>query len=167
MTTTTGGPRAMRTAPTGAQLADLLETAGLTGRGGAAYSTATKLRSTLTHSFDLVVNACDGEIGAVKDAWVVANRLDEVERGVGLLGARSVRWAAHRDSGTHAALLAARLDVLSVPPRYVSSEESALVSLAHGGLARPVTKHVPVSTGGVDGRGKRLRPTLVLNAETV
>lgn len=167
MTITTGGPKAMRTAPQGAQLADRLEAAGLTGRGGAAFSTATKLRSTLTHSFDLIVNACDGEIGAVKDAWIVANRLGEVERGAALLGARSVRWAAHRDSGTHATLVAARLDVLPVPHRYVSSEESALVSLAHGGLARPLTKHVPVSIGGVDGRGKRMRPTLVLNAETV
>lgn len=145
----------------------MLADAGLTGRGGAAFSTATKLRSALTRSFDLVVNACDGEIGALKDAWIVANRLDELERGAALLGARSTRWAAHRDSGTHATLVAARLDVLSVPHRYVSSEESALVSLAHGGLARPLTKHVPVSTGGVDGRGKRLRPTLVLNAETV
>ncbi|GAA1903416.1 NADH-ubiquinone oxidoreductase-F iron-sulfur binding region domain-containing protein [Lapillicoccus jejuensis] len=151
-----------------AALADLLEAAGLTGRGGASFSTATKLRSALDSGADMVVNCCDGELGAGKDAWLVAERLDEVRRGAALVtGGRPARWAAHRDSRTAARLHAAGLDVLEVPHRYVSSEESSLVALAHGGLARPVTKHQPVSFGGRDSEGRRLRPTLVLNAETL
>jgi NADH:ubiquinone oxidoreductase subunit F (NADH-binding) len=149
-----------------AALADLLDRAGLTGRGGAAFSTATKLRAALAHDAVLVVNACDGEIGAVKDAWVVARHLDETVAGASLLGSR-VRWAAHRGGDTATRLARAGLDVLEVPARYVSSEESSLVSLAHGGLARPVTKKQPVVTGGADSRGRSHRPTLVLNAETV
>ncbi|MCW2775581.1 MAG: hypothetical protein JWN91_3907 [Nocardioides sp.] len=151
-------------------LADLLESAGLTGRGGAAFSTATKLRAARKHRADLIVNACDGELGATKDAWVVAHHLDELVTGAGLVAARSrrpVRYAAHRGSATLATLRARGLEVLEVPARYVSSEESALVSLARGGLARPLTKQVPVVMGGRDSRGRSTRPTLVLNAETV
>ena len=151
-------------------LADLLETAGLTGRGGAAFSTATKLRAGREHRADLIVNACDGELGATKDAWVVAHHLEELVTGAGLVAAgsrRPVRYAAHRGSATLATLRARGLEVLEVPARYVSSEESALVSLAHGGLARPLTKQVPVVRGGRDSRGRSTRPTLVLNAETV
>ena len=56
----------------------LLAEAGLTGRGGAAFSTATKVAAAHAHGAALVVNACDGELGATKDAWVVANRLGEL-----------------------------------------------------------------------------------------
>lgn len=151
-------------------LADLLDGAGLAGRGGAAFSTATKVRAARANRADLVVNACDGEIGAAKDGWVVEHHLAELVHGATLLAAgrrRGILFAAHRGSRTAALLAAAGLDVLEAPPRYVSSEESALVSLAHGGLARPMTKRVPVVTGGRDSRGTRIRPTLVLNAETV
>jgi NADH:ubiquinone oxidoreductase subunit F (NADH-binding) len=151
-------------------LADLLDAAGLAGRGGAAFSTATKVRAAHAHDAHLVVNACDGEIGAAKDGWVVENHLPELVHGATLLAAgrrRGVLFAAHRGSRTAAVLAAAGLDVLETPPRYVSSEESALVSLAQGGLARPMTKRLPVVAGGRDSRGARVRPTLVLNAETV
>lgn len=147
-------------------LADLLESAGLTGRGGAAFSTATKLRSALAHDADVIVNACDGEVGAAKDTWVVEHHLDELRRGAELLG-RRVTVAAHRGTPTARRITAAGLALLEVPHRYVSSEESSLVSLAHGGLARPLTKSVPISLGSKDARGRRMRPTLVLNAETV
>ena len=49
-------------------IAGLLETAGLTGRGGAAFSTAIKLKAAKENDAELIVNACDGEIGAAKDA---------------------------------------------------------------------------------------------------
>jgi NADH:ubiquinone oxidoreductase subunit F (NADH-binding) len=144
-----------------------LDDAGLTGRGGAAFNTATKIRAARERGADLVVNACDGEIGAAKDAYVVAEHLDEVRRGADLVGARHVRWAAHRGSRTAARVRAARLHLLEVPGRYVSSEESSLVRLAHGGPARPVTKRAPIVHGARDPGGRRLAPTLVLNAETV
>ncbi|WP_323095411.1 NADH-ubiquinone oxidoreductase-F iron-sulfur binding region domain-containing protein [Intrasporangium sp. YIM S08009] len=148
-------------------LTSLLADAGLTGRGGAAFSTATKLEAARDHRADLIVNACDGELGAAKDGWVVEHHLPELVEGAGLVaGRRRVRFAAHRGSHTAERLHRAGLDVLEAPPRYVSSEESALVNLAHGGLARPVTKRQPVTRGGHDASGRRLRPTLVLNAET-
>jgi NADH:ubiquinone oxidoreductase subunit F (NADH-binding) len=115
----------------------------------------------------LVVNACDGELGAGKDAFVVERHRADLVYGATLVGGTRVRYAAHRGTRTEAVLLDAGLDVLSVPHRYVSSEESSLVSLANGGLARPVTKHVPVVFGARGTDGRRLPATVVLNAETV
>ncbi|MEP7331980.1 MAG: NADH-ubiquinone oxidoreductase-F iron-sulfur binding region domain-containing protein [Terracoccus sp.] len=149
-------------------LSVLLEESGLTGRGGAAFSTATKVAATHDHRAGLIVNACDGELGARKDGWVVEHHLAELVSGASLVARRRrVRFAAHRGSATASRLAAAGLDVLEAPPRYVSSEESSLISLAHGGLARPMTKKAPFVRGGADAAGHRVRPTVVLNAETV
>ncbi|MGV1008284.1 MAG: NADH-ubiquinone oxidoreductase-F iron-sulfur binding region domain-containing protein [Dermatophilaceae bacterium] len=152
---------------TGQALLVALEQAGLTGRGGAAFSTATKVRAAIDQDAVLIVNACDGELGAGKDAFVVERHLADLVHGAGLVGGAGVRFAAHRGTRTEAHLLDAGLDVLSVPRRYVSSEESSLVSLANGGLARPLTKQVPVVFGARAADGRRLAATVVLNAETV
>jgi NADH:ubiquinone oxidoreductase subunit F (NADH-binding) len=149
---------------------ELLQEAGLTGRGGAAFSTAIKVKAAVENRARLIVNACDGELGAAKDAWVVENRLDELMAGVDLVaGHKRAKplFAAHRGSRTAANLAAAGLPVLEAPDRYVSSEETSLISLAHGGLARPMTKRAPFVFGGTDSYGKRIRPTVVLNTETV
>ena len=148
-------------------LASLLDEAGLTGRGGAAFSTATKVRAAAQHDAELIVNACDGEWGAAKDAFVVEHHLDQLLRGASLLGRGRTRFAAHRSSRTAALLHAAGVEVLAVPGRYVSSEESALVSLANGGLARPLHTPVPVTFGARSLSGRALPATVVLNAETV
>ena len=81
-----------------ADLVDLLEEAGLTGRGGAGFGTAVKVRAASTAGAALIVNACDGEYGAVKDAFVVAHHLDELVHGANLLGRNGIRYAAHRGS---------------------------------------------------------------------
>ncbi|WP_347354643.1 NADH-ubiquinone oxidoreductase-F iron-sulfur binding region domain-containing protein [Intrasporangium sp.] len=151
-------------------LALLLRDAGLTGRGGAGFPTAVKLQAALEHHARLIVNACDGEIGAAKDGWVVEHHLDELVHGARLLSPRrtsTIRYAAHRGSPTAHRLRGAGLSVLEVPARYVSSEESSLISLAQGGLARPMTKRTPFVQGGRDSSGRRISPTVVLNAETV
>jgi Na+-translocating ferredoxin:NAD+ oxidoreductase RnfC subunit len=148
-------------------LVGLLEAAGLTGRGGAGFSTALEARAAATEGASLIVNACDGEYGAVKDTYVVDHHLSELVRGTELLSGNGIRYAARRGSRAEARLRSAGVDVLSVPHRYVSSEESALVSLANGGLARPMTKRAPVVFGSVSPDGRRLPPTVVLNAETV
>ncbi|MQY25953.1 NADH-ubiquinone oxidoreductase-F iron-sulfur binding region domain-containing protein [Nocardia aurantia] len=148
-------------------LSNLLLAAGLTGRGGAGFPTGTKIELAERHNAELIVNACDGELDAIKDAWVVAHHLPEMLSGAGQLTRGRVRVAAHRDSATLAALRAAGADTLDVPRRYVSSEESALTRLAHGGPARPVMRFRPIAAGGRDADGRRLPPTLVLNAETV
>jgi NADH:ubiquinone oxidoreductase subunit F (NADH-binding) len=149
---------------------ELLDAAGLTGRGGGAFSTAVKVRAARESGAALVVNACDGEIGAAKDAYVVEHHLAELVRGAELVTparGRSVRFAAHRGSATAATLARAGLDVIEAPARYVSSEETSLISLAQGGLGRPMTKRMPFVHGGRDAAGRAVRPTVVLNAETV
>ncbi len=148
-------------------LVTALDEAGLTGRGGAGFSTAVKVRAAVDHGADLIVNACDGEIGAAKDAYVIDHHLSLVRRGAELVAGSRVRYAARRGSYAHTLLQRAGLPVLTVPDRYVSSEESALVSLANGGLARPMTKAVPIVFGATDPDGRRLPATVVLNAETV
>ena len=147
-------------------IADLVDSSGLSGRGGGAFPTGRKMRAAAASGAELIVNACDGELGAHKDEYVVTEHLDELVRGAELI-CRSYRFAAHRGSATERRLLAAGLPVLSVPGRYVSSEESSLVSLAQGGLARPLHKAVPVVQGLRDSSGRRLHPTVALNAETV
>lgn len=147
-----------------------LTEAGLTGRGGAAFPSAIKVKAARENGARLIVNACDGEIGAAKDGWVVANHLDELIDGAGLItGAGHSRpiYAAHRGSSTLHRLKAAGLPTLVVPDRYVSSEETSLISLMHGGTARPLTKRAPFVFGGRTSQGKRIKPTVVLNAETV
>ena len=145
---------------------DLLDTAGLTGRGGAVFPTSTKLRAAFGNRAELIVNACDGEIGTHKDEFVVAEHLSELRHGAGLI-TRRVHWAAHRGSDTEGRLLQAGLRVLSVPARYVASEESALLNHLHGGLARPIMRQGPIVLGSTNSRGRKLPPTVVLNAETV
>ena len=149
---------------------DLLDAAGLTGRGGAAFSTAVKVRAAGEEGAAVIVNACDGEIGAAKDGYVVEHHLAELVRGAELVTparARSVRYAAHRGSAAATTLQRAGLDVIEAPARYVSSEETSLISLAGGGLARPMTKRMPFVRGGRDSAGRTVRPTVVINAETV
>ncbi len=162
-----GGATRSSVAAGDGDLLELLELSGLTGRGGAAFSTATKIAAARERGAELVVNACDGEVGAAKDAYVVAAHLDELVHGAALVARGRVRFAAHRGSATAARLAGAGLEVLPAPDRYVSSEESSLVHLAHGGLARPVTKRAPTVHGLTTSQGRRLRPTVVLNAETV
>lgn len=149
---------------------EMLEAAGLTGRGGAAFSSAIKIKAARENHARLIVNACDGEIGAIKDGWVVEHHLDDLVEAASLIaGGRRAKplFAAHRGSSTARRLTEAGLPLLQAPPRYVSSEETSLISLAHGGLARPMTKRAPFVFGGRDSHGKRIRPTVVLNAETV
>lgn len=148
-------------------LTELVREAGLAGRGGGSFSTATKLELAQQHRADLIINACDGEVDARKDGWVIEHHLMDVLGAAAQLTTGRVRIAAQRDSVTIARLQAACVDTLAVPRHYVSSEESSLVRLAHGGPARPLTRYRPITAGGRSETGRRLRPTLVLNAETV
>lgn len=152
-------------------IVELLEAAGLTGRGGAAFSTAIKVKAARDNGARLIVNICDGELGAAKDGWVVEHHLPELLEGVDLVtgGRRKARtlFATHRGSRTAQLLANAGLPVLEAPDRYVSSEETSLISLAHGGDARPMAKRAPYVFGGRDSRGRKIRPTVVVNAETL
>lgn len=163
MTTTGTTQQALTTS----ELVALLDEAGLDGRGGAGFSAARKIESAIGRDVALIVNGCDGEIGAAKDAWVLTAHLPQVRHAAALIGARRVRFAVHRDTPVERSLRAAGVEVLAIPDRYVASEASALVAFAAGGPAKPITKRTHLVHGAVDVNGRRLPTTLVLNAETM
>jgi NADH:ubiquinone oxidoreductase subunit F (NADH-binding) len=158
-----------------------IERAGLIGRGGAGFPTATKFRAVAaTRRRPVVlVNGGEGEPTSRKDALLLeraphlvidgallaaaAVGADEIVLGIKIVtGAarRAVEQAIaerHRDEPT-----APRLRVLDVPNRYLAGEERALVNLANRGRAIPPAGTSRPFEKGIDGR-----PTLVQNVETL
>ncbi|HEY4928431.1 MAG TPA: NADH-ubiquinone oxidoreductase-F iron-sulfur binding region domain-containing protein [Acidimicrobiales bacterium] len=153
---------------------------GLAGRGGGGFPTAVKWNSVIRSNRRpvIVVNAMEGEPASAKDrallAWSPHLVLDGAELVAALSGARSVVVcvADDRDDSARAAqrVVAERqragsprvLAVRRPPARYVTGEESALVSWLEREDARPflrVNKSVPLTIGR--------RPVLVHNAETL
>lgn len=177
-----GGYRALRTA--GPALIDEIDRAGLRGRGGAAFPTATKWRAVVGGGLrgrHVVVNVEEGEPASGKDRWLLRHRPHLVLDGA-LLAAAAVAagdvWIYTSDQAaagaaraavaqvrTHAAALAdrlPRLQVATVPHTYVAGEETAVVRALSGGPALPTTKPPRPFESGVGGG-----PTLVHNAETL
>ena len=152
----------------------LLRDTGLTGHGGAGFPTATKITAVRGARPELIINACDGEPLVHKDGTLLRHRPLLLADGIAvvqaIVGPRRTMIAAHQDPDDVRAagevLSAGAVDgeLLPVPVHYVSSEASALASLASGGAARPLYREHPL-TSGLPGR--RRRPVLVLNAETV
>ena len=156
----------------------LAERAALTGRGGAGFPTAAKLRSvaaaaTATGRPPVVVaNGSEGEPAAAKDAVLLVRAPHLVFDGLALvaasLGASSAYLAA--DPALLPGLarhLADRSDHVGVrlhpvADAFLAGEESALCAALDGKAPLPRTKFPPVRERGVDGR-----PTLVLNVETL
>jgi NADH:ubiquinone oxidoreductase subunit F (NADH-binding) len=156
---------------------DLAARAALTGRGGAGFPTATKLRSVLAAARAtsrppvVVANAAEGEPAAAKDGVLLATAPHLVLDGLDLvarsLGADTLVLAApgrlHR--AVEPALAARRRDGVRLhptPDRFLAGEESALVAAIDGGEPLPLAKFPPIRERGVDGR-----PTLVANVETL
>ena len=153
---------------------------GLTGRGGGGFPAAAKWDA-VTRSGRrplVVVNAMEGEPASAKDrallAWSPHLVLDGAEVAAALSGARQivVCVADDRDPTARAVerALAERgragrgrpVAVVRPPARYVTGEESALVSWLERRDARPalrVDKSVPLQVGR--------RPVLLHNAETL
>ncbi len=154
--------------------------AGLTGRGGAAFPVHRKLTAVARagHSPAAVGNGAEGEPASSKDRWLLWRSphlvLDGLQLAAEAVGAQSAALYVHRDPGllehldaVLAVRAAARTDrlgveLISAPPRFLAGEESALVSRAGGGAARPSAKRRPVYQRGVRGH-----PTLVQNVETL
>jgi NADH:ubiquinone oxidoreductase subunit F (NADH-binding) len=161
----------------GEWLIDMIERAGLTGRGGAAFPTARKLRSVASsgRAAVVVVNATESEPASGKDRLLLTVAPHLVLDGAALaayaVGAHEIVVCAHAGTKALAASAAsdrayARLDtvpitVTAVPGRYVAGEETSLVSWINCGKAKPT--HTPPRPYE---RGVRGRPTLVGNAET-
>jgi NADH:ubiquinone oxidoreductase subunit F (NADH-binding) len=158
-------------------LIDLVEAAGLRGRGGAGFPTAIKLRAVAAgrRTPVVVANGCEGEPVSRKDHALlsVAPHLvfDGAQLAAVAVGANSVLLCVHRDDPLAAsvalALAQRRGDpvptrIVEVPARFVASQESALVNFVNTGLAKPTTAPPRPYERGV--RGK---PTLVDNVETL
>jgi NADH:ubiquinone oxidoreductase subunit F (NADH-binding) len=158
-----------------------IERAGLRGRGGAAFPTATKLRAVAKSRGRavVVVNAAEGEPASLKDRTLLQMLphlvLDGGELAAEALGADElvvcVCESASAPIDSIAAAIAerrrlpgapARMHVSSVPYHYVAGQESALVNHLNGGRAIPTfTPPMPFE------QGVRRRPTLISNVETL
>jgi NADH:ubiquinone oxidoreductase subunit F (NADH-binding) len=167
-------------------LIDLVEQAGLLGRGGAAFPTATKMRAVVGASRSriggrpiVLVNVAEGEPASLKDRMLLEGLPHLILDG-GVLAARAVgadELILCIDESAELALQSATraiterqrtggdglpINIQIVPEGYVSGQESALVNLCNGGPAKPtLTPPMPFQ------RGVRKRPTLIDNAETL
>ncbi len=160
----------------GRTVVDLVEQAGLRGRGGAGFPTARKLRAVLEAGRRTVVvaNGCEGEPASAKDRTLLSRAPHLVLDGMALaaraIGAQRVVICVHRASAAVPVLtraIAERTDpvpveLAQVPARYVASEESALVGFLNTGQALPLAVPPRPFQRGVDGR-----PTLIDNVETL
>jgi NADH:ubiquinone oxidoreductase subunit F (NADH-binding) len=155
------------------QLLDCLDAVGLTGRGGAAFPLAVKIRS-LRSGVDpiVVVNATEGEPASAKDHALLGRAPQRVLDGAavlaGALGASRVLVAVADPVlglALHRAVKSrpdARLFTLHrVPDRFISGEARALVRALSGGPALPPGRRVLPTEQGVNGS-----PTVLSNAET-
>ncbi len=164
----------------GVALIEEVERAGLRGRGGAGFPTATKLRTVAAGRRSVVVaNGTEGEPVSTKDKSLLMGSPHLVLDGASLAAetvgadeaiicvdttatgaAHAVRAALAERARVKADRVSLRLE--TAPNRYVAGEESALVHWLGGGDARPT--FVPPRPFE---RGLRGRPTLVNNVETL
>jgi NADH:ubiquinone oxidoreductase subunit F (NADH-binding) len=157
------------------ELVEEIDAAGLLGRGGAGFPTARKMRTVAAGRRPIVVgNGCEGEPGSGKDTLLLTLAphlvLDGLQVAARVVRGTEIHLALHRDSPAVSVLrtaLAERRDdvevqLVEVPDRYVSSEETALVHLLNGGEAKPTFTPPRPFEAGV-----RRRPTLINNVETL
>jgi NADH:ubiquinone oxidoreductase subunit F (NADH-binding) len=163
------------------RLIDVVERSGLTGRGGAGFPTGRKMRSVASHRGATVVvaNGAEGEPASGKDRLLLTRLPHLVMDGMSLaadaVGAREAYLCVHgQETGLLASLRdAARarreagtdpvpIEIVGIPGRYVSSEQTAIIQFLSGGPGQPTfTRRRP------DQHGVRGRPTLVNNVETL
>ncbi len=163
-------------------LVEEIERAGLLGRGGAAFPTATKMRAVAgaRRRAIVVANGAEGEPASLKDRTLLESLphlvLDGAILAAEAVGAEEVIVCAceSADAGVRSVARAIEeraaagserapgLRLAPVPGHYVAGQESALVSYLNGGPAKPTfTPPMPFE------QGVRSRPTLVDNVETL
>jgi NADH:ubiquinone oxidoreductase subunit F (NADH-binding) len=173
-------PRERRRRRREAPLIEQVEQAGLRGRGGAGFPTASKLRSVASarrRAF-VVINAAEGEPASRKDRTLCQMTphlmLDGGQLAAQAVGADEVVVCVCESSPASVDGVAqaieerrrvpgesAHLRLSVVPSGYVAGQESALVNHLNGGPALPrFTPPMPFE------QGVRRRPTLISNAET-
>jgi NADH:ubiquinone oxidoreductase subunit F (NADH-binding) len=161
-------------------LIDTVESAGLTGRGGAAFPSHRKLTAVASQKGDPVVvgNAAEGEPASSKDKWLLWSCphlvFDGLQLAAETVGANRVYLYVHRSPrllkrlrlalAERAAVGLDRIAVrlVTAPHRFLAGEETALVSRVEGGAALPRFAMQRIFERGVNGA-----PTLVQNVETL
>jgi NADH:ubiquinone oxidoreductase subunit F (NADH-binding) len=181
-----GGGGRRRERERGEGLIDEIDRAGLLGRGGAAFPTATKMRAVASSRGRAIVvaNAAEGEPASLKDRTLL-EALPHLVLDGGMLAARAVGadeliLCACESAGGGIDSMAGAIEeraqaaeqpgldapatpqLKRVPGHYVAGQESALVHYLGGGPAKPLfTPPMPFE------QGVRRRPTFVSNAETL
>jgi NADH:ubiquinone oxidoreductase subunit F (NADH-binding) len=144
---------------------------GLTGRGGAGFPTAIKMRAVAEAARRPVVvgNAMEGEPLSHKDAVLLTRSPQLVLDGLEVLGralrAKRVVLAVGPEIDPAPASAAARhtrVEVLPLDGGFIAGQEFALVNQLDGRPPVPRDPFTRVTQSGVGGR-----PTLVSNAETL
>lgn len=163
-----------------ARFIDVLEASGLSGRGGAAFSSWRKLAATnqggrgvLRAGKSVVIaNGAEGEPLSLKDKTLLTHAPHLVIDGL-LVAARAVS-GSQLYIYTHAAARVAveaaiaerqdarKIKVVQAPETFISGQASAVVNSIGGGSAIPQDSRQHLSESGLKGR-----PTLVLNVETL
>ena len=158
-------------------LVDEVEAAGLRGRGGAAFDTATKLRAVAGRRRPLLVaNAAEGEPASGKDKALLRATpqlvLDGVVATAYAVGAReaivAVAAGARRELESVARALVerrgdpVRVRIETVPDGFVTGEETALLNALQSRAAKPSVKPPYPFERGLNGA-----PTIVQNVETL
>lgn len=171
--------RLRRQASAGDALVAEIERAGLRGRGGASFPTASKMRAVMAASGKpiVVVNATEGEPASVKDRLLLQSLphlvLDGAVLAAKALGAdQAIVCVCETNADLHSVQRAigerrafcegVQLRFSVAPNGYLTGQESALVHHLGGGPALPTFAPPMPFQRGVQGR-----PTLVSNAETL
>jgi NADH:ubiquinone oxidoreductase subunit F (NADH-binding) len=158
-----------------------IERAGLKGHGGAGFPTAVKMQAVMKsrRAAVVVANGTEGEPASAKDKTLLSIAPHLVLDGAVLagraVGAREVVLCVDRAFPAIAGIMANAIDERAArgidgmpirlertPDRYLTGEESALVSWLNGGEAKPAFVPPRPFEKGVGGR-----PTLVQNVETL
>ena len=164
-----------------ATLIDAVDRAGLHGRGGAGFPTATKFRAVAAGARRPIVlaNGSEGEPASGKDALLMSRAphvvLDGALLAAAAVGADQVVVAVKVGAGHARQAIGRALEeryakepwtprirVVDVPPLYLAGEERALVNLINRGRAIP-----PQGSARPFERGVAGRPTAVSNIETL
>lgn len=159
-------------------LMEEVDRSGLSGRGGAAFPLAVKLRTVRDAGRSgtravLLANGEEGEPASVKDRWLLRTRphlvLDGIRLAAAIVGAdqayvyvSDARAADAVRTALAAADTALPITVVTVDAGYVAGEETAAVRAVNGGPAKPTDKPPRPFEQGVGGF-----PTLVSNVETL
>ena len=162
-------------------LMDMVEAAGLHGRGGAGFPTAVKMHAVSSGGRTPIVlaNGSEGEPASSKDALLMSRAphlvLDGAFLAAAAVGADQVIVGVKVGAGHAREALARALQeryetepwappvrLVDVPPRYLAGEERALINLIDHGKSIPPSGAARPFERGVGGR-----PTLVQNIETL